>query len=300
VPAEVEEVRFRSSGPELVGYLARPRAARQVRPGLVLSHGLPSVAGGAAVADATLPALADRLASLHGWVALAFAFRGCSGSAGDFSLGGWLEDLGAAVELMAAQPEVSGVWLAGFGTGGALALCAAAADPRIRGVAALAAPADFDDWASHPRRLVEFAREVGAIHASGFPQDVEAWTDELREIRPARCAESFEDRPLMVVHGAEDTSVPVIDARVLADAHGAADLRIISGASHDLRLDPRAIAVLIGWLERQWSRSQASEAPSRAIALPAAPSGSAPSPASTPSRAPAPAPPAPVRADPRA
>jgi putative redox protein len=60
----------------------------------------------------------------------------------------------------------------------------------------------------------------------------------------------------MVVHGSEDASVPVIDARVLADAHGSADLRIISGASHDLRLDPRAVAVLIGWLDRQWNRRQ--------------------------------------------
>jgi putative redox protein len=227
------------------------------------------VAGGAAIADATLPALADRLASLHGWVALSFAFRGCAGSAGDFSLGGWLEDLGAAVETLVVQPEVSEVWLAGFGTGGALAVCAAAADPRIRGVASLAAPADFDDWASHPRRLVEFAREVGAIHTAGFPGDFDAWTVELRDIRTARCAESLAGRPLLVVHGADDASVPVLDARILADAHGSADLRIISGASHDLRLDPRAVAVLIGWLERQWSRSQARPSPSRAIPLPA-------------------------------
>jgi hypothetical protein len=46
--------------------------------------------------------------------------------------------------------------------------------------------------------------------------------------------------------------VPVFDARVLVDAHGSAELRIVSGASHDLRLDPRAVAILVGWLERQW------------------------------------------------
>ena len=64
------------------------------------------------------------------------------------------------------------------------------------------------------------------------------------------------DRALLVVHGSEDADVPVIDARVLVDAHGSAELRIISGASHDLRLDPRAVAVLIGWLDRQWTRWQ--------------------------------------------
>jgi len=37
---------------------------------------------------------------------------------------------------------------------------------------------------------------------------------------------------------------------VLADAHGSADLRIIDGATHRLRFDPRTTAVLIGWLDR--------------------------------------------------
>ena len=43
----------------------------------------------------------------------------------------------------------------------------------------------------------------------------------------------------------------MFDARVLADEHGEADLRIIEGGGHQLRHDPRAIAVLLGWLDRQ-------------------------------------------------
>jgi putative redox protein len=58
----------------------------------------------------------------------------------------------------------------------------------------------------------------------------------------------------------------VFDARVLADAHGDADLRIIDGGGHQLRHDPRAVAVLLGWLDRQ--RGQASAA--RAVASDAA------------------------------
>jgi putative redox protein len=50
--------------------------------------------------------------------------------------------------------------------------------------------------------------------------------------------------------------VPVFDARVLADAHGAADLRIIEGAGHRLRHDPRAVATLLGWLDRQRNEAQ--------------------------------------------
>ena len=132
-------------------------------------------------------------------------------------------------------------------------------DPRVRGVAAMGAPADFDDWASHPRRLLLHAREVGIIRDRRLPAS--------RSTRGrASCARSgrwpsapqLAPRPLLVLHGSDDESVPVFDARVLADAHGDADLRIIDGAGHQLRHDPRAVAVLLGWLDRQ--RNQAASA----------------------------------------
>ena len=54
------------------------------------------------------------------------------------------------------------------------------------------------------------------------------------------------------MHGADDDIVPLADARALADAsQGAAELRVINGAGHRLRHDPRAIALLTGWMERQ-------------------------------------------------
>jgi putative redox protein len=56
-----------------------------------------------------------------------------------------------------------------------------------------------------------------------------------------------------LVHGSDDPTVPVSDARALADAAGGdADLRVIPGAGHRLRHDPRAVAALMGWMERQW------------------------------------------------
>lgn len=250
------EIRFPSGDVELVGHLAVPPGSHQPRPGIVLCHGFPSVAGAGAAVLATLPALADRLATSQGWVALAFAARGCRPSGGEFSLGGWLADVDAAVAFLRAQPDVDGIWLAGFGRGGALAICAAANDPDIRGVIAFAPPADFDDWASQPRRLLEFARRAAVVHDPNFPRNFDQWSAELRSVRTVACAERLHPRPLMVIHGLADTDVPVFDARVVVDAHSAAELRLISGASHDLRLDPRAIAVLLGWLDRQWNTYQ--------------------------------------------
>jgi putative redox protein len=66
-----------------------------------------------------------------------------------------------------------------------------------------------------------------------------------------QCVGDLAPRPLLVLHGTEDESVPDFDARVVADAHAAAELRIVQGAGHQLRHDPRAIAVLLGWLDRQ-------------------------------------------------
>ena len=53
------------------------------------------------------------------------------------------------------------------------------------------------------------------------------------------------------MHGSDDEIVPTADSRVLAEAHGSAEIQIISGAGHRLRHDPRAMAILLGWLDRQ-------------------------------------------------
>jgi pimeloyl-ACP methyl ester carboxylesterase len=237
---------FVSGGLRLAAHLA-PGSG----PGLVVCHGFPNGPKSAAASGQTYPELADRLAEETGWSVLTFNFRGTGRSEGNFSLGGWLQDLHAAVDHLLATGNVDGVWLCGASTGGSLAICAAAEDERVRGVAALSARADFDDWASHPRRFLEHAREIGVIRDPAFPRDTEAWIRELRETRPLALAEKLAPRPLLLVQGSDDDLVPALDARALADCHGDASLRIIQGAGHRLRHDPRAIAVLLGWLERQ-------------------------------------------------
>lgn len=243
--------RISSGGLSLAAHLARPPGHPSGPvPSVVICHGYPST-GTASSAPETMPELADRIATEMGWAALAFAYRGCGQSEGQFSLAGWLDDIAAAVAFVDRTVRPLGIWLAGFGTGGSLAVCAAAADPRIQGVAALGAPGDFDDWASHPRRLVEHGREVGVITDPQFPPSLDAWSREARAIRAVACVSAYAPRPLLVVHGSEDEVVPPFDARVLADAHGSAELRFINGAGHSLRHDPRTIAVLLGWLDRQ-------------------------------------------------
>jgi pimeloyl-ACP methyl ester carboxylesterase len=246
-------VLVQSDGLQLEGHLARPPddRARPVRPGLVLCHGFPAGPVRVGSSTPTYPALADRIAAEVGWTVLTVGFRGVDGSDGDFSLGGWLADLRAAIGHLLAYDDVAGVWLAGASTGGSLAICAGGEDERVQGVAALSARADFDDWAAHPRRFLDHAREIGVVRDPSFPEEMEAWTLELKQVRPLSLVAALSPRPLLLVQGSDDGVVPVADARALADCHGGAELRVVQGAGHNLRHDPRAIAVLLGWLERQ-------------------------------------------------
>lgn len=239
------------AGPvQLAAHLARP-PRNSTGAGLVLCHGFPAGPRGAATSAQTYPELADRLAAETGWFVLTFNFRGAGSSTGDFSMRGWLDDIGSAVDHIVTAASATGVWLAGSSTGGALAICAAADDERVRGVVTLAAPAGFDGWAADADQFEARARDVGVIRSPSFPPDPAAWAQELREIRPLAAVEQIAPRPLFLIHGADDDVVPVADARVLADAADGAELRVIPGAGHRLRHDPRAVALLIGWMERQ-------------------------------------------------
>ncbi|MEM8922596.1 MAG: alpha/beta fold hydrolase [Actinomycetota bacterium] len=252
--ASTNEVRITSSsGVELEAHVAVPDPESHVveNTAVVFCHGFPSGEVWAERMGADLPELADRAAELMGWTATSFRFRGCGGSGGDFSLGGWIDDLTAVVDYLHERHGVDQVWVCGFGTGGAVGIVAAAGDLRITGVAVAGSPADFDDWAANPNRLMAHAKRVGAITNPAFPADVDAWKAELSAIQAIHAVESLPPRPLLVLHGSEDEVVPHFDARLLADAHGNADLRFIRGGGHQLRHDPRALAVLLGWLARQ-------------------------------------------------
>ena len=249
------ERRFSVDGLQLAAHLAQPvEGTSRGRPGIVIAHGFPAEAGGGINSVASFPQLADRIATEHGWAALAYASRGVGDSEGDFSLAGWLRDLNGAVRHLRESVEVDAVYLMGFGTGGALAIEAGAANPQVRGVAAVAAPADFEDWARNPRKLLVLAGEMEIIRDKSFPRSFDTWAEGLRAVRAADAAKRLAPRELLVLHGSDDESVPVFDARAVADAHGSADLRIVQGGGHHLRHDPRAIAILLGWLDRQRSQ----------------------------------------------
>lgn len=212
------ELQLDSDGVRLRAQLAHPPAGAPAH-GLVLCHA--PAAGTAAAADSSYADLAASLAGSTGWAVLTFEFR--PQGSGLPVLSDWLTDLRTAVDHLRSVETITGVWIAGFSVGGALAICLAGEDETIRGVATFGAPAELDDWVA----------DAGTT-------------------RPIQSISKVPPRQVLLVHGDADDVVPLADARALADgAGGEVDLRVLTGASHGLRHDPRAIAVLEGWLDRQ-------------------------------------------------
>ena len=217
---------------------------------LFLCHELPREPDRATDAGRGYPALADRLSEECGCRVVVPMLRGASGSAGNFSANGWLEDLVSVADAEVWDGE--GLWLIGFGFGGAIALRTAQREPRVAGVASIAGPADLTAWISNRDKVLERCRRSGVISTESFPSDVDAWAAEIVALAPLDAAAHLGDRPLLVVHGSDDAEVPVAAARAISDAaiEGPVDLRIVPAAGHWLRADPRVVATLVGWIER--------------------------------------------------
>lgn len=246
-----EEVRIQSGDAVLRAVLVKPAGLARV-PALVLCHGFPQGPGGASSVAATYPDLAVRLSELTGWAVLTFTFRGAGRSTGDFSISGWLTDIDSVVTFLEKRSDVGGVWIAGSATGAALCLVHAAQDQRVCGVATLAAPATMRHWVDNAPQLLEHARRMGVITTPGFPANVAAWARQFTELDPLAAAAKIPPRPFLVIHGADDEVVPAESSVAITEAAGpGTEHRIVAGAGHLLRHDPRVVALVAGWMSRQ-------------------------------------------------
>jgi putative redox protein len=92
---------------------------------------------------------------------------------------------------------------------------------------------------------------MGVFRSADAPSDTSNWTREIKEFDPLGAAAKISGRPFLILQGSDDAVVAPTDAIELAEAHGSADIRFVFHAGHRLRHDPRAVATLMGWLDRQ-------------------------------------------------
>ena len=240
-----------SEGIRLSAHFARPAGNTRV-PALLVVTGFPRGPGGAATVGNTDPGLVDRVAREAGWAGLTFTFRGTGSTEGDFSIEGWLADVRAALDALHGRTDITGVWIAGFRLGGTLGIVTAAHDERVRGLATFAAPASLRAWVRDPEWFLEYARRTGVLRTEGFPTNPDAWIRAIANLDVLAAAKEISPRPWLLVHGSADDVVPVQDAQRLTDVAGdCVELRVVPNGPHRLRHDPRAVAALLGWLERQ-------------------------------------------------
>lgn len=229
--------------------IATPGARPVASHALIIVHGLPRAMGMGRQAAGLLPELAEHLATESGWMVATGTLSGVGGSTGTFSATQWIDDLRQILDRV--DQDERRISLAGFGFGGALALRIASDDERIRGVATFATPAHLEPWCGGAE---EFRRAVQIAGVVGDEKDLlpaEELRNDVFAINPLLSISKIPPRRLMVGHGTEDIEIPHTDARdLVAAAEGRAELRLIQGAGHQLRADPRMVATLLGWLDR--------------------------------------------------
>lgn len=227
-------------------------------PGVVMCHGFT----GHRIEAHFLFVKAARAFCEAGLNVLRFDFRGSGESDGlfrDMTIGSEVEDALVALEAMRAEPTVIAerVGLLGLSLGGLVASCAAARDGRARALVLWSAVADLEEiirerWQMptrpeqvDPQNCYQHgAHEIGG----GFLLD-SARIKPLEEI-------PRHTRPVLVVHGTDDQSVPLDHAHRYMNAIASEDstLAVIDGADHTfstVALEQQVADLTCDWLVRR-------------------------------------------------
>lgn len=259
VDVEILPTEFTSEGETIRGNFVVPSGEGPF-PGICKFHGLP---GG----PDQVSGLATKLAEA-GFAVLTFDFRGFRKSDGIFTLAGEIKDAKVAITHLLESDLTMDSWSAVYGAsyGGAVAVCALAEDSRPN-VLCLRAPVYDTLWfAESPMILptMEFIAETDPTQVRGI-EDPKNREEGLRRMiedakvhNPLNEISKISPRPILIVHGTDDTGIPLAGVKHLYELAGEPkDLVVVEGADHNLS-DPRAYEItmntVVEWFTKQWIR----------------------------------------------
>jgi uncharacterized protein len=233
-PSGCVERSFNGEAGILAGWQCRAAAGND-RGTIIFLHGIAGNRDSAA-------AVVDRFLPL-GFDVIAYDSRGHGSSSGYFCTYGYHEK--NDVRRVIAEADIRRVYLIGHSLGAAVALQAAAIEPAVRGVAAVATFGDLrtiaterDDARALPSWLIAWG--IGQVERVGaFVVD---------DTSPLRAAPGIRV-PVLLIHGADDRRpVPAHSERVLEALGGPKQLIVVPGAGHHDVLGAEVWKQIEAWL----------------------------------------------------
>ena len=175
--------------------------------------------------------LADVLAA-SGYSALRLSFAGNGASEGDFraaTVSKETDDLESVIDALYALDEKWAVTFAGHSMGGAVGVLAANRDARIRRLVSLAGMVHTHDFAM--RKFGELTPDVDCMWQIPECPLSQLYMDDMRTIGSVAEAGAGVRVPWLLIHGTEDTVVPIDDAHDILE-HGRGELVKLEGVDH--------------------------------------------------------------------
>ncbi len=247
-----EKFSVMTDGFKIYGEIYYPESRQEPHPALCICHGIPAAVP--VPGDSGYPMLAEKFAAA-GFITCIFSFRGCGESEGNLDLLDWTRDLENVITFLAGLEKVDKlrISLMGFSGGAAASAYVSARDKRVSALVLCACPARFSigGLGLSPDEFLDQCRRVGTVRDSGFPASIDEWAGHFQQVSPIDCIEKISPRPLLIIHGDEDETIPPEHAwQLYAAAGDPRELVMVPGGKHRLRTNEKAMELALRWLKR--------------------------------------------------
>ena len=188
----------------------------------------------------------------HGYSVFLFDSRRCAGM-GPLSLGyNEVDEVADALDYVATRPEVdpNRIGLHGFSSAGATSIMAAARYPQVQAVVAEGGYADFSRTAmGETVQIRHLADAFLWLYRAGLRATYRVVIGAgLEQLSPLSVIDQLAPRPLLLIYGSNEASLP--GARLQVQAAGpSAALWVVEGAGHGnyLRVAPAGVRAAVWW-----------------------------------------------------